>query len=186
MSGKAIGTDELVVRDTKFLDADENIDWEKWAPNGGRVPGTIKENQTIPAGTIIDRYGSQWGKYTSPAGVPYEQRALPYIENPNAYHKYEVLKPIDNVTISEIAPAFEQVGGGIQYELPNNIKKLKTSVYKGYKQDKIEMRGDRAEMSDFPLYLNMVAGGLDCRDQAIGGFSFVVKIYAVPVVEIIG
>ena len=65
-------------------------------------------------------------------------------------------------------------------------KQLETSVYKGYKQDKIEMRGDRAEMSDFPLYLNMVAGGLDCRDQAIGGFSFVVKIYAVPVVEIIG
>ena len=128
-SGKAIGTDELVVRDTKFLDADENIDWEKWAPNGGRVPETIKENQTIPAGTIIDRYGSQWGKYTSPAGVPYEQRALPYIENPNAYHKYEVLKPIDNVTISEIAPAFEQVGGGIQYELPNNIKKLKELDY---------------------------------------------------------
>lgn len=62
----------------------------------------------------------------------------------------------------------------------------KTSVYKGYKQDKIEMRGDRAEISDFPLYLNTVAGGLDCRDQTIGGFSFVVKIYAVPVVEIIG
>ena len=58
---------------------------------------------------------------------------------------------------------------------------METSVYKGYKQDKIEMRGDRAEMSDFPLDPNMVAGGLDCRDQAIGGFSFVVKIYAVPV-----
>jgi hypothetical protein len=65
-------------------------------------------------------------------------------------------------------------------------KEFKTSVYKGYKQDKIEMRGDRAEMSDFPLYLNTVAGGLDRRDQTIGGFSFVVKIYAVPVVEIIG
>ena len=65
-------------------------------------------------------------------------------------------------------------------------KTMKTSVYKGYKQDKIEMRGDRAEMSDFPLYLNTVAGGLDRRDQTIGGFSFVVKIYAVPVVEIIG
>ena len=63
---------------------------------------------------------------------------------------------------------------------------MQTSVYKGYKQDKIEMRGDRAEMSDFPLYLNSVAGGLDRRDQTIGGFSFVVKIYAVPVVEIIG
>ena len=65
-------------------------------------------------------------------------------------------------------------------------KQLQTSVYKGYKQDKIEMRGDRAEMSDFPLYLNTVAGGLDRRDQTIGGFSFVVKIYAVPVIEIIG
>lgn len=65
-------------------------------------------------------------------------------------------------------------------------EEMETSVYKGYKQDKIEMRGDRAEMSDFPLYLNTVAGGLDRRDQTIGGFSFVVKIYAVPVVEIIG
>ena len=68
-----------------------------------------------------------------------------------------------------------------------DIQKTKeASVYKGYKRDKIEMRGDRAEISDFPLYLNTVAGGLDCRDQTIGGFSFVVKIYAVPVVEIIG
>ena len=80
---------------------------------------------------------------------------------------YNVIKYIDSIT-----------GGSQMF--------LETSVYKGYKQDKIEMRGDRAEMSDFPLYLNMVAGGLDCRDQAIGGFSFVVKIYAVPVVEIIG
>ena len=63
---------------------------------------------------------------------------------------------------------------------------LQASVYKGYKRDKIEMRGDRAEISDFPLYLNTVAGGLDRRDQTIGGFSFVVKIYALPVVEIIG
>ena len=63
---------------------------------------------------------------------------------------------------------------------------LQTSVYKGYKRDKIEMRVDRVEVSDFPLYLNTVAGGLDRRNQAISGFSFVVKIYAVPVVEIIG
>ena len=46
----------------------------------------------------------------------------------------------------------------------DDIKVIETSVYKGYKQDKIEMRGDRAEMSDFPLYLNTVAGGLDRRD----------------------
>ena len=73
----------------------------------------------------------------------------------------------------------------VHSKLPG-AEKFETSVYKGYKQDKIEMRGDRAEMSDFPLYQNTVAGGLDRRDQTIGGFSFVVKIYAVPVVEIIG
>ena len=73
-----------------------------------------------------------------------------------------------------------------QCELWTDNNDMETSVYKGYKRDKIEMRGDRAEMSDFPLYLNTVAGGLDRRDQTIGGFSFVVKIYAVPVVEIIG
>lgn len=73
----------------------------------------------------------------------------------------------------------------MMYSLIRRSSVNKTSVYKGYKQDKIEMRGDRAEMSDFPLYLNTVAGGLDRRDQTIGGFSFVVKIYAVPVVEII-
>ena len=88
------------------------------------MPGTIKENQTIIEGTVVDRYGNQYGRYVSPVGVPYEQRALPYIENPKAYHKYEVLKPIKNVTISEIAPAFEQEEGGIQYELPNTIDKL--------------------------------------------------------------
>lgn len=72
------------------------------------------------------------------------------------------------------------------YVMVEEPQLMETSVYKGYKQDKIEMRGDRAEMSDFPLYLNTVAGGLDRRDQTIGGFSFVVKIYALPVVEIIG
>ena len=49
---------------------------------------------------------------------------LPYVENPNAYHKYEVIKPIDNVTTSQIAEAFEQSGGGMQYELPSIVNKL--------------------------------------------------------------
>ena len=129
VSNKVICNEELVVRDKKFLDKDGNVDWEKWAPNGGRVLDTVEKNQTISIGTVIDRYGSQWGKYTSLLGVPYENRSLPYIENPYAYHKYQVLKKIDNVTVSEIAPAFGQVGGGIQYELPYNIKKLKNLGY---------------------------------------------------------
>ena len=112
------------VRDSKYLDVNGNIDWDTWAPNGGRVPEAIKEGQTLDVGTIIDRYGNKYGKYTSPLGVPYEQRTLPYIENPRAYHQYEVLMPLDNVTVSEITAAFEQPGGGIQYELSSTIEQL--------------------------------------------------------------
>ena len=109
-----------------------------------------------------------------------------------------VLRPFDvrhtNSDLKKLASTLKKLGGDIRivmehtstYWRPIALTLKETSVYKGYKQDKIEMRGDRAEMSDFPLYLNTVAGGLDRRDQAISGFSFVVKIYAVPVVEIIG
>mgnify|MGYP000338020584 FL=1 len=38
-----IGTDELVVRDSKFLDADGNIDWEKWAPMAGEYQEQLKK-----------------------------------------------------------------------------------------------------------------------------------------------
>ena len=95
-----------------------------------------------------------------------------------------MLIPINVKADDEVEIGVDQEESNIEYVEID--QEMETSVYKGYKQDKIEMRGDRAEMSDFPLYLNMVAGGLDRRDQTIGGFSFVVKIYALPVVEIIG
>ena len=96
------------------------------------------------------------------------------------------LLPANLVNLTSNIAALKTMAGVRKEEYSKIFTELETSVYKGYKQDKIEMRGDRAEMSDFPLYLNTVAGGLDRRDQTIGGFSFVVKIYAVPVVEIIG
>lgn len=94
---------------------------------------------------------------------------------------YKMILKKNNVHLISV---MEPIAEGSQGILVETL--LETSVYKGYKRDKIEMRGDRAEISDFPLYLNTVAGGLDRRDQTIGGFSFVVKIYALPVVEIIG
>lgn len=114
--------------------------------------------------------------------------AVPTIKKSNylAKQNKEVLPVCETITVftdDEIekfkAEAYKKYPSG-------KPKHNQASVYKGYKRDKIEMRGDRAEISDFPLYLNTVAGGLDRRDQTIGGFSFVVKIYALPVVEIIG
>ena len=100
----------------------------------------------------------------------------------------ECLESAKNNRIIDINPCFEI---NVPWENKTAERRFlsmaeQTSVYKGYKRDKIEMRVDRVEVSDFPLYLNTVAGGLDRRDQTIGGFSFVVKIYAVPVIEIIG
>lgn len=117
-----------------------------------------------------------------------EHLQMMHLTNEQTKTHCQMLEKEVSAKIAELLPEIEMRAK--QIEQLSNLKHFEilyqTSVYKGYKQDKIEMRGDRAEMSDFPLYLNMVAGGLDCRDQAIGGFSFVVKIYAVPVVEIIG
>ena len=129
VSEASLGVDELVVADNSFLNASGKIDWEKSAPNRGYVLGTEVEDFTIDVGKMIDRYGNPRGSFTSPAGVPYGQRALPYIENPNAYHQYEVLKPIGNVKMGEIAPAFNQTGGGVQYELPNSVEFYKKNGY---------------------------------------------------------
>ena len=117
-------TDRLIVSDSLYLNSDGRVDWDRWAPNGGRVEGSVIEGLSLSEGTVIDRYGGDGGTYTSPVGTPYEQRALPYIENENAYHQYEVVKRIDGVTMSEISAAFNQVGGGIQFELPKSIKEL--------------------------------------------------------------
>lgn len=123
------GKEQQVVRNKKYLDENGKVDWNKWAPGDGRVAESIMENQTLEVGTVIDRYGSVYGKYTSPLGTAYESRALPYKENNCVYHAYRVIKKIDGVTTSEIAAAFDMPGGGIQYELPKNINDL---IKEGY------------------------------------------------------
>lgn len=93
-------------------------DWERVAPNNGAVPGTTAPYALQP-GDTLDRYGSRYGSFLSPAGTPYEQRALAPGSKSNGYEQYDVLKPV-TVERSLIAPAFDQPGGGyqIQYKIP--------------------------------------------------------------------
>lgn len=49
-------------------------------------------------------------------------RALPSGSNQKPYTVYEVLKPIENVASSKIAPWFGELGLGTQYELPNSVQ----------------------------------------------------------------
>ena len=77
----------------------------------------------LQVGTRIDRYGYDSGTFTSPEGTPYEMRALAPGTDSKPYSVVEVVKPLE-VKAGEIAPWFDEPGGGIQYLLPESIEDL--------------------------------------------------------------
>ena len=80
---------------------------------------------TLRAGSVIlTRYGAATGRYVSPAGTPFEQRALPTTTDESDFHTYIVCRNIEGVEKGKIAPWFGQAGGGIQYKLPDRISNL--------------------------------------------------------------
>jgi len=93
-----------------------------WPPNRGFDGPPVSE--TLQPGTRIDRYGNEAGRYTSPEGVPFDQRSLPpNYQNTQPYNSYEVLQPV-NVDSGPAAPWFGQPGGGTQFQLPSSVGEL--------------------------------------------------------------
>jgi len=81
--------------------------------------------ETLTSGTIIDRYGSNGsGRYFSPDGTPYAERALPPFMERQPYNRYRVVQPFD-VKAGEIAPWFNQPGKGIQFLSEFTLDELK-------------------------------------------------------------
>ncbi len=78
--------------------------------------------ETLKPGTIIDRYGSPYGRYFSPYKTPIEMRAL-LPSNNMQYNAYIVVKSID-VQRSIVAPAFGKLGYGIKYKTPFDVNSL--------------------------------------------------------------
>ena len=93
--------------------------------------GFAHDNQGRPLGApvvlhasdriILDRFGNESGRFLSPAGAKFGQRAIPPSNldtsdprYPYNYHLYRVAKDV-TVCAGPAAPAFEQPGGGIQY-----------------------------------------------------------------------
>lgn len=93
----------------------------QWPAENGFI-GAIKP-LTVKPGVFIDRYGPPTGKFVSPKGHNYGSRALPYPEDPTAYHVYEVLKPLQTQA-GEAAPWFGAPGGAVQYTLPRSVGEL--------------------------------------------------------------
>ena len=154
--------DVQIPRQKEFLNADGTIKYKELAPDDGYVEMTkltLRDGIELPKkGSLIDRYGSTDGRYTSPIvdGKPYtyEQRSLPFVEDSRQYHVYEVqydsiLEAINNISDArlrniylkrygksnfhfrkgKIAPAFNQTGGGIQYEYEFKISDLLKMKY---------------------------------------------------------
>ena len=93
----------------------------RWPPNDGAVPGTEK-TITLQPGETIGRIGDTGGTYTAPPGTSPAELSLKPGTNTSVYTEYTVVKPIPKVTQAEVAPWFDQPGGGIQYKLLNSIQ----------------------------------------------------------------
>ena len=105
-----------VPADAKFLNESKPFDTEgraryDWKGDLGFEGET--EACTLKSGQVVDRYGDENGAYVCEVknGVPqdYDSRALPYEENPEMYHQYEIVKDMDdfksrveNLTVEEI------------------------------------------------------------------------------------
>ena len=84
-----------------------------WPPNDGFAAAPVPE--ILPPGTLLDRFGSDYGTFFSPAGAPYGKRALPYVCLQQAYTVYRVRAPLP-VWVGRAAPWFDQAGGATQFQ----------------------------------------------------------------------
>ena len=103
----------------KWIDAKAQI---RWPPNDGCAAAPVA--QTVPAGTLIDRFGSENGRFFSPRGDSFASRALPYLCSKMAYTVYRVLKPL-NVMECKAAAWFDEPGGAEQFQTVDPAFKLR-------------------------------------------------------------
>lgn len=93
-------------------------------------------NLTIPVGTFLDRFGSEYGRFMSPAGLSYSQRSLPPTnldaapgsKYPYNYQVYMVSRSL-HVQGGLIASWFEQQGLGVQFLVPDTVLQLVDTGY---------------------------------------------------------
>jgi hypothetical protein len=98
-----------------------------WPNETGAVEGSESPRELQP-GTILDRYGTDQGKYMSPRGTSYPERALPASSLGGEYHQYKVVRPFTAIE-GRTAAAFGEPGGGIQFRTDQKIAQLVKDRY---------------------------------------------------------
>src|SRR5260221_319935 len=69
----------------------------------------------LPPGVLIDRFGSDTGRFFSPKGASYAARSLPYACEKLTYTAYRVAQPLV-VWTGKAAPWFDEPGGATQFQ----------------------------------------------------------------------
>ncbi|WP_255789041.1 TNT domain-containing protein [Mycobacteroides abscessus] len=98
--------------------------------NQGFPPGYVPHDANLPAGTIIDRFGSEFGRYLAPDGTPFADRALAPESVGGAYNRYmvtgEPLPPGWRIVEGPLQPFYGQTPqpGTVQYmiEAPDGVR----------------------------------------------------------------
>ena len=120
----------VLVRSRNFLDEAGKIKWP--AANGFVVDSAgnpITKPANLKAGQVIDRFGSNGGRFTSPVDngekLAFNTRGLPYPEGYQEYHQYEVVK---DITKENILKAYNEVPQKLQYFLNERLSKYGNPV----------------------------------------------------------
>ena len=122
---------QVPVRSRDFVDAQGNIKWPPKGTDGFVVDSAgnpITEPANLKAGQMIDRFGSNGGRFTSPVDngevLPFNTRGLPYPEGYQVYHQYEVVK---DITKENIVKSYNQSPKIIQNKVSVEMKKYNLS-----------------------------------------------------------
>lgn len=115
------GQYQKIYDNPKYFDQETGeIKWpgEHGDPNTNGFLNGVYYQETLHKGTIIDRYGKpERGEFLAPDGLDFSKRSLPpWSETGTQRHRYKVIEEFD-VNSGEIAPWFDQPGGGTQYQI---------------------------------------------------------------------
>ena len=115
---------QIPVRSRSFVDEKGHIKWPKTGDGFvlDSAGNPIKQPADLKAGQVLDRFGSNGGRFASPVDngekLPFNRRGLPYPEDYQPYHQYEVMK---DITKENIRRAFKEASRNTQIEIMNTL-----------------------------------------------------------------
>lgn len=122
-----VADESFIVRDENYNETGEwRIDWESNAQNADSE-GFDKDSpittETLPADTVIARYGSERGRYGTDKGTDYSDLSMPYDPKSQEYHEYRVIEPV-SCRKGTVGKNFGQNGQGTQYVFTDSFAEM--------------------------------------------------------------